>query len=316
MAQTLIFKKDSLHNVSAGTKKIKKDEISWTHLIKNEDKIIDIVIDELYKEDEYTEDFKEDLIEKQRPGLLNFSNFTFINISIPNKDILDMDSKKTGLLQLSLIITKNKVFSIASEQSQVIAEIIESMKSVKLEEISTSCIISYILEDMIEYGIDIVESLKQKIDNLQKQIIEKRHTKDMMAIYELLETRKETLFYTSKALRADIELLKEINANKGKFIKALQFTSHVEDRFLYCWDLVETQKDSLAGTYDIYLAAQSNQMNRQIYKLSWLGSFLLIPTIISSLFGMNVDLPVQNFWIILIITIVVSTGFAFWIKRD
>lgn len=313
MVQTLIFRNGKIISSAKEVKSPGKKEISWTHLVKNESDILDRIIRDIYDENSI-EHFKENLIERQRPGLLNFDSFSFASLSVPNKDMLIFDSKGSGLLQVSFIVTRGRIFSIASESTEAMGDVLKELKEVRLEENTVSCLFAHIIEDLIEYSIDIIESMKQKIDLLQKQIMEKSQIKDMNIIYEQLENRKEALFYSSKAVRADIELIKDVGTGMGKYIGTSMFLSHVEDRFLYCFDLVETQKESLDSTYDIYLGAQSNIMNRQIYKLSWLGAFLLIPTIVTSFFGMNVPLPVHSFWAVLAITIIASIVFAIWIK--
>lgn len=319
MVQTLIFKdgkfKRSVPKIPNASNKLLKGELSWTHILKSEISELDDILDDIYHENS-KEHFRENLLEKQRPGLLNFSNFTFVSISVPNKDMLDFDSKGTGLLQISFIITRNRIYSIGGAGSEAMTDVTKELKEVYLDENSVDDLFSHIIEDFIEYSIDIIESMKQKIDLLQKQIIVKSHLKDMYSIYERLENRKEALFFSSKAIRADIELIKDIDSDMGKHLGRSKFLSHVEDRFLYCFDLVETQKESLDSTYDIYLGAQQNQMNRQIYKLSWLGAFLLVPTIVTSFFGMNVPLPVHSFWAVVVITIVASGAFALWLKMN
>ncbi|MBN2880739.1 magnesium transporter CorA family protein [Candidatus Woesearchaeota archaeon] len=315
MVRTLVYKKDlTIKDLASTNTKPRKNEIVWTHLIKSEDKIIDIIVKDIGPEDE-EEEFKEDLIEKQRPCLLNFENFTFVNVSVPDKNLYNPDSKEVGLLQLSFIIKRNKIFSIANKSSAMITEIIENMKKYKLEDFSTTCIMSYVLEDLIEESIEHTEDLKKVIDKLQRKIIQANNNKEINETYEKLENTKETTFFTSKALRADIEVIREINSNKGKHLKAPEFDNHLEDRFLYCWDLIETQKDALDGTYNLYLAAQSNQMNKQMYKVSWIAAFLIIPTIVSGFFGMNVELPIHSFWIIATITLLLSTLAAIWTKN-
>lgn len=317
MVRTLVFKKNlKIKDLSSPNIKPKKNEIVWTHLVKNEDKFIDIIINDLNTpENEDSNEFKEDLIEKQRPGLLNFSNFSFVNISVPSPDLVNANTKSSGLLQISFIVKRNKIFSIADKTSGIITDVIEEIKKEKMQDFSATYVMYRVLEELIEYGIDITEQLKKKIDQLQRQIIDPNSVGEMNKTYEMLENLKETSFFASKSLRADIEVLKEIYSNKGKFIAVPEFDNHLEDRFLYCWDLLETQKDSLNGTYNLYLAAQSNQMNKQIYKLSWIAAFLIIPTIVSGFFGMNVDLPINNFWLIGAFTIILSTVIAILLRK-
>ena len=49
-------------------------------------------------------------------------------------------------------------------------------------------------------------------------------------------------------------------------------------------------------------------MNEAIYRLTILGTVVLIPTLVSGLFGMNVPLPNLSFWQITISSILLSVA--------
>jgi magnesium transporter len=57
---------------------------------------------------------------------------------------------------------------------------------------------------------------------------------------------------------------------------------------------------------NLYLSALSTKMNENMYKLTIIGSILLVPTVIASLYGMNVQLPPLGFWEIVWVSIALS----------
>lgn len=74
---------------------------------------------------------------------------------------------------------------------------------------------------------------------------------------------------------------------------------------------------SIKNTHDAYTAIMTNNLNREIKLFTSLTVILTIPTIVASLFGMNVQLPLQNhpygfaFIISLILVLVVWLLFLF-----
>jgi len=51
--------------------------------------------------------------------------------------------------------------------------------------------------------------------------------------------------------------------------------------------MVGTYRDILTGTLDIYLSSISNNLNQVMKTLTIVASFVLIPTLISGIYGMN-----------------------------
>jgi len=52
-------------------------------------------------------------------------------------------------------------------------------------------------------------------------------------------------------------------------------------------DMEGTYRDILTGTLDIYLSSISNNLNQVMKTLTIVASFVLIPTLISGIYGMN-----------------------------
>ena len=68
----------------------------------------------------------------------------------------------------------------------------------------------------------------------------------------------------------------------------------VYDHLVRAIDLIETYRDLLAGSLDIYLSAVANRTNNVMKVLTVWGTIALPLVIITGFFGMNVALPWQN----------------------
>ena len=86
-------------------------------------------------------------------------------------------------------------------------------------------------------------------------------------------------------------------------------------------EMAKIYADTLTAMMDAFTSVISNNLNRVVKLLTSLTIILSIPTIVASYFGMNVDLPFQNyahaFSLTIIIAFVISLGFAvvFWRKN-
>ena len=68
----------------------------------------------------------------------------------------------------------------------------------------------------------------------------------------------------------------------------------VYDHVVRVLDFVETYRDLLTGSLDIYLSAVANRTNEVMKILTIWGTLALPFLIITGIYGMNVDLPIQQ----------------------
>jgi magnesium transporter len=77
--------------------------------------------------------------------------------------------------------------------------------------------------------------------------------------------------------------------------------------------------DILTGMMDAYASVISNNLNNVMKQMTSISIILMIPTLIASLYGMNVPNDLQNnplgIWIILLISVVLSSFGVFLFKR-
>jgi magnesium transporter len=68
----------------------------------------------------------------------------------------------------------------------------------------------------------------------------------------------------------------------------------VYDHLMHCVELVETHRDLLTGSLDIYLSAVANRTNEVVKVLTIYGTLALPLVVITGFFGMNLHLPWSN----------------------
>ena len=86
-------------------------------------------------------------------------------------------------------------------------------------------------------------------------------------------------------------------------------------------EMANVYTNILNGTMEAYASIISNNLNQVIQRLTLVTIILMFPTLIASLFGMNVKFPFINedneyaFPIILVFSIVISLLMALWFRR-
>ena len=173
---------------------------------------------------------------------------------------------------LGIIKNRNYILTVCSENMNIEIEKEAFLKDsdVLLKDILNSLIKNFSerlekIEDDINYLEDI--TFDEKIDNDPKQIF----------------NVKKELMYLKKAL----------NANKEVTSKMKNF----EDINLELRELVDTENtlsSRITSVMDMYMSFSSNKLNENMKSFTVIASLLLLPMLISGIYGMNVLLPLGN----------------------
>lgn len=103
---------------------------------------------------------------------------------------------------------------------------------------------------------------------------------------------------------------------------ALLHLRDVYDHLLGLGELVETQRDVLAGLRDVHLTVVSNRMNRSMQQLAAWGAILIVATLITGVLGMNFRDAPNVSWrtgfaaVIAVIALFTVPMYFFFRKRD
>ncbi|MFA5406109.1 MAG: magnesium transporter CorA family protein [Candidatus Nanoarchaeia archaeon] len=241
----------------------------------------------------------EDLLEEQRPNMLNFNDYSIITLLFPN-----MKTIKNGefMIQVTLILTKKGVNMIVNEDNKITNKAFDDLNKIKFEGITS--LVSHLIDSIREESIEILDKVEIYLNKKEREIIHgKRDKKLLIKMHDL----RETFYFISKGVIGNVEVIRELLTKKTKFINPTYFSEHQEDRALYFIDLIDYLRESVRTNIETYVSLMSHRLNEQMYKITILGSILLIPTILSSFFGMNVELPAIGFWSIIGVSVLLST---------
>ena len=110
---------------------------------------------------------------------------------------------------------------------------------------------------------------------------------------------------------------------RGKILKLYEEDEDLlEDAIIENQQAIEMGKiysDILSGTMDAYASLISNNLNVVMKFLASITLVIAVPTMISSFWGMNVNLPLSNsaigFGIIVAVAIVLTIIVTLWLKK-
>lgn len=306
MARTLVFDE----NLNA--KEVKEtfkpfENLFWAHLTSNEDNVIKIVTQQF----KIVKEIKEDLLEQQRPNLIKKSGYDAIVLSFPTLQSIKGAEKE--LMQVTFLLTARSIISISNSRVWEIEDLMDDLMKRKKKVSGITTIFEMILDVLNEKSIKILEEEVDTLtDRLENNIIKKETEETLKEIQSV----REKLFSFSRVIKADLEVIKGLLKNEARYINTKYFSEHIEDRLLYLSDLIDSKKEETSNLTNLYLGFSSHRLNIRMNKITVIGVILLVPSVISGFFSMNVIPPGNyNFYEIFFGTILFSVVLWFVAKK-
>jgi len=235
-------------------------------------------------------ELKEYVDPQERPKVIDLEKFSVIVFGAP---IQKQHSVK--ITPIAIFISKNSIITFRQERIFGIDKIKGLAEAHKIKLFGNPTIfLRYLLDNIISDYFKIFDKIEDKIEKVEDTIIkhpDKIKTNDIFKI-------KKTLIYFHKSLVANREVVTGI---EKEYLSKVHKKEIYKFRELYndivqLIDMEETHREIMTGVLDMYLGTLSNNMNEVVRKLTVYASYILVPTLISGIYGMNFKYMPEIFW--------------------
>jgi len=229
-------------------------------------------------------ELKKVLDEEERPKVSDLENYSVIIVRTP---WIHEDEILTTPVSIFISKNKNNVITITLKEVNSIKNIKQyiAIKKFDIYEKGISFFTYRLLDEVLDTYFSILDNLEEKIDYIEDRVVEKP---DKMTVEHIFSVKK-TLIFFQRSLTANREVItaieKEYVVNIDK--KNIKRFGALYNDVTQLIEMVGTYRDILTGTLDIYLSSTSNNLNQVMKTLTIVASFVLIPTLISGIYGMN-----------------------------
>ena len=139
-------------------------------------------------------------------------------------------------------------------------------------------------------------------------------------LLKMLSLEKSLVYFTTSLKSNELVMEKTL---RGKIIKLYDEDEEIlEDAITenrQAIEMAQIYSNILNGTMEAYASIISNNLNGVMKYLTSVTIILAVPTMVSSFWGMNVNLPFQNsamgFGIMLLISIVLTVIVTWWLNK-
>ncbi len=269
----------------------------------------------LLKELQIPEDFYNDIEDiDERPRIEIENEWTLIILRIPFKT---NDVKLPfNTAPLGIMFKEGLFISLCFYQTEILSDFVIYTKRKKISiENDYDLVLKLLLSSSIWY-LKYLKQINQRIklaeDNLEQSI----KNEQLQALWQI---EKCLVFFVTSLKGNDVLFRRIKNLKKYKDTFDPELIEDVEIELRQAEETTSIYSNILTGMMDAYASVISNNLNVIMKRLTSISIILMIPTLIASLYGMNVPNNFQNspfgFGIILSISAIISISGVFLFKK-
>lgn len=211
--------------------------------------------------------------------------YTLILADIPSVEVRHEKESYTTI-PLGIIITSDVIITVCTEDTPVLQAFLNN----RVKEFSTKKKLRFLYQILYRSNVLFQSDLRvidKKRTEIEERIEDGTKEEDLIALHEL----ESTLVYFATSLRANGVVLDRLTRYK-------RLEQYPEDKELLDDVIVENKqaiemtsiyRDIINGTRELMSSVLDNRLNNVMKSLTIITLIMAIPTVISGIYGMNVD---------------------------
>ncbi|RMF54338.1 hypothetical protein D6745_05465 [Candidatus Woesearchaeota archaeon] len=271
--------------IRVGIKNIPKKGLVWIRCTRLDEESVS-KLSELSKIPlaELKETFEED----ERPKL-SVKKYLELIYHVPHKD-----NGELMTAPLYFYLSENLIITVEKEKSQILNNLEESMKKNRLKFLfKKPCgyFLYYIIDKINDEFLINIDRTTENLDIFKRS---SEHTQvNFKQLYELSVTSA----FFNRALIANIEVLNSLRKTYFKHLTSSDRELYSELYFdaLQILDTEKIQREMISNIFNLESIMSQNRLNLLIKRLTSIALIIMIPTLITGIYGMNVrNMPLAD----------------------
>ncbi len=309
-----IYNTDMETNEFQEIKEFKKG--AWINLVNPSENEIKKVCENVQIQEDFIRDAL-DFEEKARIDQEDDDNTILFVVDVPVTEKGEEGEVIYSTMPLGMIVVRDDFFITVSLRKNKIIEPFEKRKIKNFQTYKKTRFIFQILYLNSSFFLNYLKQINKETEIAEYILKNSMRNKELL---RMLSLEKGLVYFTTSLKSNELVMEKTL---RGKIIKLYEEDEEIlEDAITenrQAIEMAQIYNNILGGTMDAYASIISNNLNGVMKTLTSITIILAVPTMISSFWGMNVGLPLQDnpfgFIIMITISIVLTLVVSWWLKR-
>ena len=290
------------------------EENIWVYLVSPSHDEIELITTSF----DIPKDFIEDpLDENESPRMELEDGKRLLIIQTPYFQDDEEAAIKFITLPLGIILTENCIITVSSKDDDVLQNLIKG----RVKNFSTTKrnrLILQILSRTATVYLNYLKKINRISNTIEAQLENSMNNERLMDLLDL----QKSLVYFATSLRSNQAVMEKLS-RVGMFTKFEEDEDLLEDMIIdnkQAIEMTSIHANILRSTMEAFSSMISNNLNKVMKFLTSITIILMLPTLISSIYGMNIPLPFDKsphaFVILMVASVLLAlVGVIIFIKR-
>lgn len=293
-------------NIDSQTIEIDKPEVgAWVNLVPP------------FKDEEFTElsegleipvEFLRDSLDiDERPRYELEDNVKFIVIKTPTENNSFNDSDAFYItIPICIILTHNQIVTVNSFDNGAIKKFLNSFQ--KRHPDKRNMMVLKIFEKVVQNFMEYLKEINNRRNQYETSLYESNNNEDLLNLMRI----QKSLVYFVTALRSNEMLMMKLERTNflGLTEEEREFLQDLIVDTSQALEMANVYTNILTSSMDAFASIISNNLNNVMKRLTSITIILSLPILVTSIYGMNVDIPYQHsnhaFYIPVILSLLIS----------
>jgi magnesium transporter len=221
----------------------------------------------------------------QRPKLDDYETYVFLVVKMLTV------TDRGGILveQVSFVLGRNYVLSFQENGTDVFRPVRDRLRAGKgrLRHHGSDYLLYALMDAVVDQYFAVLESLGEKIETLQERVMADPKPDTLKDIHAL----KRQLLFVRRAVWPLREVTNSLSRSDCPYLHehTKVFFRDVYDHVVQIVDTIETFREMLSASLDIYLSSVSYRLNAVMRVLTVITTIFMPLSFIASIYGMNFE---------------------------
>ena len=223
----------------------------------------------------------------------------FENISFNDSDAFYIT------IPICIILTHNQIVTVNSFENEAIKKFLTTFQNRNPDK--KNMMVLKIFEKVINNFQDHLKEINMRRNNLEHKLYVANRNEELL---QLMRIQKSLVYFLTALRSNELLMMKMVRTN---FLQLNEDEKDFLDDLIVetsqALEMANTYTNILSSTLDAFASIISNNQNEVLKRLTTLTIVLTVPTLIASIYGMNVPIPYKDtpyaFWIPVIISLMI-----------
>ncbi len=252
----------------------------------------------------------------ERPRYEISDNVKFIVIKTPTENNSFNDSDAHYItIPICIILTHNQIVTVNSFDNGAINKFLNTFE--KRDPDKRSLMALKIFEKVVQHFMEFLKEINNRRNIYEQKLYDSNRNEELLHLMRI----QKSLVYFVTALRSNELMMMKMERTNFLVLKddERELLNDIIIDTSQALEMANVYTNILSSTLDAFASIISNNLNNVLKRLTSITIILSLPALVTSIYGMNVEIPYANtphaFYIPVVLSIVVSVIIAWYFMK-